>query len=152
VAGNIQADGIPHCFHRTVRKVNQKVGRGPPGRTSPEANADAEMADMNQHHPRSAAVVKPIASQFYNQVMHRVATRAGRLDSQQGSATAALSGAFAKTDKDRTKASAKQKFCERGLPSERFHQRIHLPQCPTCCRAELVYAIDVRGLRSQTST
>jgi hypothetical protein len=151
VAGNIQANGIPHCFHPTITQINENVGIEQEAQKTPDPNDDVYMADLNQTHPLSAAAVKPIASQFYNQIAHRIATRAGRLDSQQGSATAALSGAFAQTEKDRAKASAKQEYCSEDLPSDRFHQRINLPDCPTCCRAELVYSVDVGRLKHKSS-
>lgn len=151
VAGNIQASGIPHCFHRVITKINQKVRRELDCRTSPDASNDTYMADLSQPHRPSAVVVKPISSQFYNQIMHRIATRAGRLDSQQGSATAALSGAFAQNKKDQATAKAKQEYCDRALPSDRFHRKIDRPDCPTCCRAELVYSVDVRRLEHQSS-
>ncbi|KAH9159668.1 hypothetical protein EDB89DRAFT_1915798 [Lactarius sanguifluus] len=76
------------------------------------------------------------------------APRAGRMDSQQGSVTAVLSGTFAQTPKDKRAASRKRAYCDQALPSTRFHKRISRPECPKCCRAEFVYSVDVRSLKS----
>lgn len=96
--------------------------------------------------------VKPICSQLYNHITHRVASRAGKHDSQQGTVTAAISGAFASTQKDKKTASRIREYCETGLPSDRFHDRISSPdaECPTACRAEFVYSIDVRALKDSS--
>jgi hypothetical protein len=79
---------------------------------------------------------------------HRVASRAGRHDAQQGSITAAISGAYATTDSDKKMAKAKQEYCATALPYDRFHARIHsVRECPSALRAELVYSVDVRALK-----
>ncbi|KAH8978533.1 hypothetical protein EDB86DRAFT_2836679 [Lactarius hatsudake] len=53
----------------------------------------------------SSKVIKPISSQFYNYISHRAASRAGDMDTEKGTVTAALAGAFATT--------AKQSDCKR---------------------------------------
>ena len=151
VAGNIQASGVPQCFHPIIREVNESVRRQP-SPTYSEVYEDTLTEEHMQHALPSARVVKPITCQFYNHITHRITTRAGRLDSQQGTVTAALSGAFAQTHKDQTTAKAKQDYCAHSLPSDRFHDRIHLPECPSSCRAELVYSVDVRSMRDKSAT
>ncbi|KAH9022649.1 hypothetical protein EDB85DRAFT_1895171 [Lactarius pseudohatsudake] len=147
VAGNIQATGVPHCFYPVVAEVNLSV-REDSNESSSESDSDDDFpeAPRRRHLPPTPAV-KPVAAQFYNYIAHRIAPRAGRMDSQQGSVTAALSGAFAQTPKDKRAASRKQAYCDQALPSTRFHKRISRPECPKCCRAEFVYSVDVRSLK-----
>ena len=102
----------------------------------------------DSYSPSTFQAVKPVSSQFYNYMTHRVASRAGRHDSQQGSVTAAISGKYATLQKDKTMAKKKQLFCQDGLASERHHGRItSVEDCPSTCHAELVYSIDVRALK-----
>jgi len=95
-------------------------------------------------------VIRPVSSQFYNYISHRVAAHAGRFDAQQETVTAALAGAFALTESDKIKANDKQDYCKDALPSDRFRLKIDCEDCPTCLRAELVYSVDVRSLRSRS--
>jgi hypothetical protein len=142
-AGNIQADGIPHCFYPHLTNINQSV-RLPPN------NCDVDVDEEDEGPSGGLQVVKPICSQFYNYITHRVAARAGSHDSQKGTVSAAIAGAFAKTEKDKRTALKKQSHCAIGLPHERFHTRISIENCPTCCRAEFVYSIDVRALKERS--
>ena len=165
-AGNIQADGIPHCFYPYLSKINKAVRKPQHSRPRPFANqeeeeeeeedeedgedndniSDSRSADVDDANPSSSQkVVRPISSQFYNYITHRVATRGGRHDAQQGTVTAAVSGAYAKSAKDNATATRKKSYCDDALPSDRFHKRISRDHCPTCCRAEFVYSIDVRA-------
>ena len=150
IAGNIQANGIPHAFYPILTKINKNAGRRSNDQPATSDDEDSSMADINQQHPTSVKVVKPVASQFYNHITHRIATRAGRLDSQQGSLTAALSGAFAQSKRDRMTAVEIQDYCNQSQPSDRFHTRTNIRECPTSCRAELVYSVDVRSLKEQS--
>jgi hypothetical protein len=149
---NIQANGIPSCFYPELTKINKSVRkRHADGSFSPEDRSLSEDEDAtyaNDSYPKpSLQAVKPICAQFYNYATHRMATRAGRLDSQQGTVTAAISGAFANSSKHRSTALRKQSYCEQSLPSQRFHDKISLERCPTSCRAEFVYSIDIRALK-----
>ena len=97
-AGNLQANRIPHCFYPVITQVNQAVRKNPNGIDSSSSESDDDSMDIDprQSPPLShAQVVKAISCQFYNYITHSMATRAGRHDSQQGSVTAALAGAFA---------------------------------------------------------
>jgi hypothetical protein len=162
-AGNIQATGIPHCFYPALTRINKSVRRVRRRRRSSFALSDDEEEEDDDEEDEEEErdggvlapmdeVVKAVSSQFYNYVTHRVASRAGKHDSQQATVTAAVSGAFAKTIKDKSTAWTKRAYCERGLPSERFHKRICIGSCPKCCRAEFVYSIDVRGLKKPTGS
>ena len=111
-------------------------------------NVDEEDRDVEEEWLPRLQVVKPIACQLYNYMTHRVAERAGMHDSQHGTVTAAISGAFANNQKDRNTASRKQRYCKLMLPYERFHQKIDVPNCPRCCRVEMVFTIDIRGLKN----
>jgi hypothetical protein len=75
-----------------------------------------------------------------------MAGRSGQHDAQQGVVTSSIAGAFAQTDKHKQTASSKQLYCKLDLPSDRFHKKISLDNSPACCRAELVYSVDVRAL------
>ena len=152
--GNFQASSIPQCFLPTLARINQSIRRDPnqPASDSDESNEDHMSVDHDEdsNHVGGAQVVKPVACQFYNYIAHRTATRAGRHYSQQGTVTAALAGAFAGTNKDKKRASDLQDYCDLSLPSERFHQNISIEDCPSSCRAELVYSIDVRALKRRS--
>jgi hypothetical protein len=163
-AGNIKATGVPYCFSPLITKINKSVRKNhqnPHNHATPAAAADHDQSD---HMPLDSdpdasysestyQAIKPVSSQFYNYLTHRVASRAGRHDAQQGSVTAAISGAYATTDKDKKAAKTKQQYCKNALPSDRFHARIaSVPECPTACRAELVYSIDVRALKQPTGS
>ncbi|KAI9429358.1 hypothetical protein H4582DRAFT_2150251 [Lactarius indigo] len=146
-AGNVQASGIPPCFYRAIAEINKSVCKEEDESSSESSwEGSEEGGNMRSRGGRSA--VKQCHHNSYNYISHRVATRAGRLDSQQGTVTAALAGAFAQTDKEKATAKKKQAYCDQALPSDRFHTRIDRKDCPTCCRAELVYSVDVRALRS----
>jgi hypothetical protein len=153
-AGNLQANGIPHCFYPAIAQVNEVVRKDPNGMdTSSASESDNDSMDIDPRRSPplgQAQVVKPISCQFYNYITHSMATRAGRHDSQQGSVTAALAGAFAQTPRDKKKAAEKQKYCTQALPSQRVHQKIMRDDCPISCRAEFVYSVDIRGLKDQT--
>jgi hypothetical protein len=69
-------------------------------------------------------------------------------DAQQGTVTAAISGGFADSPKHKAIASRKQAYCETSLPSERFHAKTSIDDCPTYCRAEFVYSVDIRALKN----
>jgi hypothetical protein len=101
-------------------------------------------------HQGGQQVLKPVACQFYNYIAHRTATRAGKHDTQQGTITAAIAGGFAETQQDRKKATIFINHCDTALPSHRFQKHIDVDDCPSSCRAELVYSVDIRALRHPT--
>ena len=149
MAGNVKASGVPHCFYPLLTKINKSL----------RSNHEASVENSGEHNPEaphmepSYRALKPVSSQFYNYMAHRVASRAGRHDAQQGTVTAAIAGAHATTDKDKNTAKEKQRYCKKALPSERFHARINSVQdCPNDCRAELVYSVDVRALDEQSGS
>jgi hypothetical protein len=149
MAGNVKASGVPHCFYPLLTKINKSLRRN---HEAPGENAGEDDPEAPYLEP-SYRALKPVSSQFYNYMAHRVASRAGRHDAQQGTVTAAISGAHATTDKDKKTAQEKQKYCKRALPSERFHARINsIQDCPNDCRAELVYFVDVRALNEQSGS
>ena len=147
-AGNIQANGIPPCFYPVLTTINRSVGKRNEFRKESTEDTDSETDD----NAPSARAVKPVSAQFYNYITHRVATRAGQFDSQQGTVTAAISGASAITEKDQNTARKWQSYCDGGLPSERFHQKISVENCPTSCRAEFVYSVDIRDLKDPSGS
>ena len=171
--GNIQADGIPPCFYPLLTEINRSVRKPNTfGRPSPDDEYDelgsedgegvddgddvdevddGEDVDEVDEVPRLQAV-KPVSCQFYNYITHRVATRAGRHDAQQGTVTAAVSGAFSRNQKDNVVALNNQSRCDQALPSARFHAKISLEDSPTSCRAEFVYSVDVRALKDPSGT
>lgn len=140
-AGNVQATGIPACFYEALRDINQSIHNNPHRSTDSDNDSASDAPPL----PRTN-VVRGVSSQFYNHITHRVATRAGRHDTQQGTVTSALAGAFAKTRKDVATATKKQDYCDLGLPSDRFRKRIELEDCPRSCRAEIVYSVDVGSM------
>jgi hypothetical protein len=153
--GNIQANGVPPCFYPKITEINQSTRRNhpPPRRRRASLSSEEEEEEEYEYEeedrvPSRQAVVKPISCQFYNYVSHRMAVRAGQLDSQHGTVTAAISGAYAETEKNKRTATSKQQYCTLGLPSDRFHERMSsiVDKNPICCRAELVYTVDVRAL------
>lgn len=141
---------------RHVGDADGRAGDSDDGDDRAEKTSDIECNDEDGATGSQIQVVKPICSQFYNHITHRIASRAGRLDSQQGTVTAAIAGGYANTPKDLATASRMKTYCEFGLPSDRFHDRISSKkpevECPTACRAEFVYSIDVRGLKDRSGS
>ena len=141
---------------RHVGDADGGAGDSDDGDDRAEETSDVEFNDEDGATRSHIQVVKPICSQFYNHITHRIASRAGRLDSQQGTVTAAIAGGYANTPKDSATASRMQTYCEFSLPSDRFHDRISSKkpevECPTACRAEFVYSIDVRGLKDRSGS
>lgn len=146
VAGNVQANGAPHCFNVPMRKVNQSIRRD--ANLSASTSEDSPATEMNEGGKGVTPVVWATSCQLYNYIAHRIAPRAGRLDSQLGMVTAALSGAFAQSKSHKATAKRKQEECDVALPSERFGLKIGTDKCPTCCRAEIVYSMDLSNLGS----
>jgi hypothetical protein len=152
-AGNFQASSIPQCFYPTLARINQSIRRDPNRPPSDSDDADDRMSvdeDEDSIQVDGVSAVKPVACQFYNYIAHRTASRAGRHYAQQGTVTAALAGAFAAINKDKKRASELQAYCDQSLPSDRFHQHISIEDCPTSCRAELVYSVDIRALKHRS--
>ena len=147
-AGNIQASGIPSSFLPLIANINKSIRRHP---INPQ-NSDDDMDIDHQQLPLRGGqqVLKPVASQFYNYIAHRTATRAGNHHSMKGMVTAAIAGGFAQTAKDRKEAKALMAHCDIALPSRRFKSNIAIKDCPSSCRAELVYSVDVRALSHPT--
>lgn len=156
-AGNIQASGIPSCFLPHIAKINQSIRQDPNShiRYTPSSNNDSD-SDMDIDDPRhpqligGQPILKPITSQFYNYIAHRTATRAGNHYSMKGTITAAIAGGFAQSNQHRAKAQELINYCNTALPSDRFKNQIEIDDCPSSCRAELVYSVDVRALRTPT--
>jgi hypothetical protein len=148
-AGNLKANGIPHCFYPVITQINRRL-RNLPGPEYDPDNEDDQDVDYNLHLDDLSPdpIVVPVSSQFYNYITHRTAMRSGGQDAQQGSITSALAGTFAESTKDKRIAKQKLDFCDTDLPSTRFHKKISGIDCPICTRAEFVYAIDVQKIKS----
>ncbi|KAI9430746.1 hypothetical protein H4582DRAFT_2086078 [Lactarius indigo] len=157
--GNVQAEGIPPCFYKGIREISKKVRVDPNGgesersRSSRSSRSSVESSRSSEEGMRRIGrtqVIKPISSQFYNYISHRAASRAGDMDTEKGTVTAALAGEFATTVKDRATARDKQEQCSVALPWKRFHNKISCYDCPVSCRGEIVYAVNVRALKVRT--
>ena len=155
--GNLQATGIPYCFYPFITSINRSVRRVPhedPLEFDDASDRDSDSVDLDDPQPSQSGtpVVRPISCQFYNYSAHRTASRAGAHDSQQATVTAALAGVYARSASERSTASQARSDCDTSLPSERFHTRISQDNCPTACRAEFVYSVDVRALADPSGT
>ncbi|KAH9028468.1 hypothetical protein EDB83DRAFT_2678647 [Lactarius deliciosus] len=151
--GNVQAEGIPPCFYKGIREISSKVRVDPNGEGEDSGSSSSTTSTTSNGLMARIArtqVIKPIASQFYNYISHRAASRAGDMDTEKGTATAALAGAFATTAKDRATARDKQDQCRVAQPWKRFHDKISCYDCPVSCRGEIVYAVNVRALKVRT--
>ncbi|KAH8977123.1 hypothetical protein EDB86DRAFT_3093129 [Lactarius hatsudake] len=149
-AGNVQAEGIPPCFYKGIREISSKVRADPNGEDDGSSSSTTSNGPMTKIPLARTQVIKPISSQFYNYISHRAASRAGDMDTEKGTVTAALAGAFATTTKDRATARGKQDQCRIALPWKRFHDKISCYDCPVSCRGEIVYAVNVRALKVRT--
>jgi hypothetical protein len=153
-AGNIQATGVPHCFWPIIANINQMLHHDASDSNSEDSDNDSDHMPMDRIQQAvptgGSSIVKPIASQFYNYIAHWTAAHAGQHYSQRGTVTAAVAGGFAEAGKDKNKASEVQEYCRQSLPFERFHNAISLEDCPSCCRAELIYSVDVQELQDRS--
>ncbi|KAH8982112.1 hypothetical protein EDB86DRAFT_3086416 [Lactarius hatsudake] len=151
--GNVQAEGIPPCFYKGIKEISSKVHADPnggnEGSSSSSSTSSTSSNEAMTRLPRMQ-VIKPISSQFYNYISHQAASRAGDMDTEKGTVTAALAGAFATTAKDRATARGKQEQCCVMLPWKRFHDKVSCYDCPVSCRGEIVYAVNVRALKVRT--
>ncbi|KAH8979153.1 hypothetical protein EDB86DRAFT_3089374 [Lactarius hatsudake] len=150
--GNVQAEGIPLCFYKGIKEISSKVRADPNGGNEGSSSSSMSSTSSNDTMTRipRTQVIKPISSQFYNYISHRAASRAGDMDTEKGTVTAALAGAFATMAKDRATARGKQEQCRVSLPWKRFHDKISCYDCPVSCRGEIVYAVNVRALKVRT--
>ena len=108
--------------------------------------------DSPQHNtlPGGQQVLKPVTSQFYNYIAHHTATCAGNHDTMKGTVTAAIAGGFSQSQKHRRTADDLINYCDTALPSHHFKTHIDIQDCPSSCRTELVYSVDVRALKQPT--
>ena len=177
--GNIQANGVPHCLYPKLMDINKAVWKNYPGerrQRAPRHERDRDEDAMvesegeegedegaaNQEAPidfdRYASqpslfqAVRPVSCQLYNLSSHSVAARAGARDTEQGTVTAAVAGKYARNAADKLKADGFTSYCGASFPSDRHDLRISTEGCPTECRAEFVYTIDVRLLKDQSGS
>ena len=149
VVGNVQAKGAPYCLLAPIKKVNESVRKEAARQARESSAASSEEYSPSTERQNTISAVKATSCQFYNYIAHRIAPRAGKLDSQQGLVTAALTGAFAQSETHKKTAKRKQEECKKALPAETFQKRINGSECPTSCRAEIVYTVDVSNLKHQ---
>ena len=137
--GHFQANGVLQSFCKTMQGINNVIGRRPPPAGSVDGDEDSE--DVEDTVVKRA--LHAVSSQGYNELSHRVATKASSHEVQQGRIMAALAGAYATTPKAQAIAKKALEACEAKLPFDRFMSKISAADCPRSLRMEQVYYIDL---------
>ncbi len=133
--GHLQATGVLHSFGPAIQEINADV-------RSLQENDPHFLSIDDSDEPLCA-----VSSQAYNEMTHRVATRAGDHDCQKGSITGAAAGSYANTDATKRKAKTLYDDCESKLPHIKFSKKIKTTiPCPKDLRMENVYSFDMYSL------
>jgi hypothetical protein len=136
IAGHFQANGLMKDFVPFMHEVNQDLNAL---RTDDDG--------MNYTPPAHQHVVRGIACQGYNAVMHSTrGDSAQHHDAQLGMITGALAGSWAKVSSSENTASKLRDRCSRQLPHASFNEKIQNEKILRDLRLENVYYIDVQAI------
>jgi hypothetical protein len=137
--GHLQADGIPTAFHSSLAKINEDF-------RASQDQLDDDMSDDNLPPLVNVTVLTGNSCQLYNESMHRASENSSAHLSQQGTITAAFTGEFAKSAREKTIAGRKLDSVRMRLPFEVFDERMSIPNCPRTLRCENCFTIYVAGI------
>jgi hypothetical protein len=154
--GHFQASGLVHGFHKIITDVNRSVGQ--PVQIT-DNDGDDYVADSQDEDTaiaeatRFRAAVAAVASQGYNELVHRTRGHGGHQhDAQLGLVTAALAGSYARTTTAIAKRERLRTHCDIDLPHERFAHKIESDVTNCDFRLENIYTIDISTLRPSAQT
>ena len=140
IAGHFQANGLMRCFLPFVQQVNNRLN------SFTIDSADDDGLDR-MSVPRSKTIVRGLACQGYNAVMHSTrGDSAQHHDAQLGMITGALAGFRAQGDAAKSKAKKLRQRCNRQLPHESFSEKIKNNKISRDLRLENIYCIDVEAI------
>jgi hypothetical protein len=139
--GHFQAKGLISGCYPLIRRINRRL-----------ANLDSDNIndwdDENNEELLDTPVIRAIASQGYNAMMHHTRGRtAQHHEVQVGHVTSALAGMFAKSPQHINTATRLARTCQQALPHQAFAEKIHSPAISSDLRLENVYCIDMKALR-----
>ncbi|KAH7920877.1 hypothetical protein BV22DRAFT_1179673 [Leucogyrophana mollusca] len=145
--GHVQASTVLPQFTDTLNGIRTSIAAKPNNHDDDDDDDDDELPDPNQAllDPTSSTsrVLSPVASQFYNELSHRVRPTAALHDVQQGRITATLAGAYARTPKAKASHQKLLHQCQQSLPHKKFRSKIDLPDVPRALRLENVFVLDL---------
>jgi len=143
--GNVQSPSIMPIFSHWLEKVDAVLC--PP---IPEETTDSDLHSDSSGAPRrGASVITGIKCQVYNSLSHRIRNEAKFHFVQLGMVTSALAGSGVKSVPHKAHWSRWVRFCEQGLPHNRFSQKISGDGQPQDLRFENTYIIDVHRMIPQ---
>jgi hypothetical protein len=134
-AGHFQANGIMRSFKRFVTEVNESL-------KDVEHDEDVTLVAGG-----SPPIVRGIASQGYNGVMHSTRGHSAQHhNAQLGIITAALAGRWATGNMNTRVATEFQEKCSHQLPHKAFEEKIKNKNIIRDLRLENVYYVDVKAM------
>lgn len=139
--GNVQSPSIMPIFSHQLENVDNVLH--PP---IPDETTDSEDSDNSDAPLRGASVITGIGCQVYNSLSHRVRNETKFHFVQLGMVTSALAGTGVKSTPREAHWSRRVRFCEQGLPHDRFSQKVTGDGQPQDLRFENTYTIDVHRM------
>lgn len=150
--GSIQTRQPCPSFVPVYKKINSKVGRDVNDPDDSEDYSEDEEPSIGDTGFRDTAAPPPrhhrkpvVASdvQIYNNLSHSLSPRANQHAALLGQVSAAMSGFWARTPKDKSKAVVTENKIMHHLPYEMLETKINAGSVPTALRFEQVFTIDM---------
>ena len=146
--GHIKVNGVMPSFNATLQQINNDLQQRQDDGDSDDNDDGSEIdSTFAMRRGVSEPTIFPVSSQAYNELSHRLSSRSGSHDVQQGSITGALAGAYATNSKSKQTAQSKLAFCQVKLPIDRVKQKLAVEQCPRALRMEHVFGINVTAIK-----
>jgi hypothetical protein len=134
-AGHFQANGIMRPFKPFLAEVNESL------QDVQREDDDTTLVDGFKH------IVKGIASQGYNGVMHSTRGHSAQHhDAQLGIVTAALAGHWASGNTNTRVATEFQEKCSHQFPHQAFEEKLKNKNIVRDLRLENVFYVDVKQM------
>lgn len=150
--GHVQSNVLPTEYKPYFDRVNESVGkrRWVPGEfRAYDSDDEAIVGDQHGDDDGTWRVDLPIlvaAVQVYNLLMHRTRSTRREHDAQLAQVTGACAGGYAMTDREKKAHTTVLTDLGRGLPHERFEQKIDGLNPPRSLRQEVVFHVDMDKL------
>jgi len=135
--GNVKSASVMPNFCQRLKQIDLVIR---PPVDDDAMDTDDENDDVQI---RGAPVLRPLGSQIYNSLSHRVRNEAKFHAVQLGMVTSTFAGSTATTVHGRRHWERRLRFCDGGLPHVRFNHKVSGPGQPQALRFENTYTLDV---------
>lgn len=133
--GHVKANTVVRPFRDILEEVN--------------SNIEALWEGLEDELEEGLVAVHAVSSQFYNELSHKLAPRAGNQEVQKGDQTAAMASGYQHSSTAcQNRGDRLYRRCRTALPFQR-HQTLldsQLESTPTDLRAENVYIVDMYAI------